>query len=104
MSEFDPESVRERIREVIRHEVDFPDAVVDDIAFHMTDWLDDLEAYVRFCAEPRSMSDEEISQMLTEFLVHVPNHVAAASKLLTGVPVTDIFKVGATSDDSNENG
>ena len=104
MSEFDSESIRARIREVIRHEVDFPDAIVDDIAFHLTDWLDDLEAYSRFCAEPRSMSDEEISQMLTDFLIHVPNHVAAASKLLTGVPVTDIFKVGATSEDTNDVG
>lgn len=104
MSEFDPASIRARIREVIRHEADFPDAVVDDIAFHLTDWLDDLEAYARFCAEPRSMSDEEISQMLTGFLVHVPNHLAAASKLLTGMPVTDIFKVGATSEDTNEVG
>ena len=104
MSEFDSESIRARIREVIRHEADFPDAVLDDIAFHLTDWLDDLEAYSRFCAEPRSMSDEEISQMITGFLLHVPNHVAAASKLLTGVPVTDIFKVGATSEDTNEVG
>ena len=30
------------------------------------------------------------------FLIHVPSHVAAASKLVTGIPVTDIFKVGAT--------
>jgi predicted metal-dependent TIM-barrel fold hydrolase len=104
MSEFNPESVRERIREAIHHEVDFSDAVVDDIAFHMTDWLADLEAYARFCAEPRSMSDEEIRQMLMAFLVHVPNHVAAASKLLTGVPVTDIFKVGAISEDTREEG
>ena len=104
MSEFDPESIRARIREVIRHEVDFPAVIVDDIAFHMTDWLNNLEAYVRFCAEPQSMSDEEISQMLTEFLVHVPNHVAAASKLLTGIPVTDIFNVGATSEDADETG
>ena len=104
MSEYDPEPIRARIREVIRHEADFPDAVLDDIAFHLTDWLDDLEAYSRFCAEPSSMSDEEISQMLTDFLIHVPNHVAAASKLLTGVPVTDIFKVGATSEDTNDVG
>ncbi|HEV2695434.1 MAG TPA: hypothetical protein VG347_21240 [Verrucomicrobiae bacterium] len=104
MSEFDTESVRARICEVIRHEADFPDAVVKDIAFHLTDWLNDLEAYARFCADPDSMSDEEISQMLTGFLVHVPNHIAAASKLLTGVPVTDIFKVGATSEDTNDVG
>jgi hypothetical protein len=46
------------------------------------------------------MSDAEVSELLIGFLVHVPNHVAAASKLYTDVPVTDIFGVGATSEDS----
>ena len=50
------------------------------------------------------MSDAEVGQLLTDFLVHVPNHVAAASKLYTGVPVTDIFHVRATSEDTNEVG
>jgi len=59
------------------------------------DWLEDLDAYVRFCAD-RAGSDAEVSQILTDLLVHVPNHVAAASKLYTGVPVSDVFGVGAT--------
>ena len=104
MNEFSPESILARIREVIRHEVDFSDTVVEDIAFHLTDWLQDLEAYYRFCSDPDSMSDEQVSQLLTGFLVHVPNHVAAASKLLTGVPVTDVFGVGATSEDKHDDG
>ena len=32
-----------------------------------------------------------------EFLVHVPAHVAAAGKLITGLPVEDVFNVGAIS-------
>jgi hypothetical protein len=44
------------------------------------------------------MSDAEVSEMLMGFLVHVPNHLAAASKLYTGMPVTDIFGVNATSE------
>lgn len=70
----------------------------------MSDWLADLGAYFRFCEDPRSMSDAEIGELLTDFLVHVPNHVAAASKLYTKVPVTDIFGVGATSEHSDEVG
>ena len=50
------------------------------------------------------MSDAEVSQLLISFLVHVPNHVAAASKLYTDIPVTDIFGVGATSENPNEIG
>jgi hypothetical protein len=104
MPQFDPQVVRARIAEVARREMELSDAVADDVAFHMTDWLDDLGAYSRFCADPGRMSDTEVSEMLTGFLVHVPNHVAAASKLYTGVPVTDIFGVSATSEDSDDVG
>lgn len=104
MSKLDPQLIRARIREVARREDELTETVAGDVAFHMTDWLDDLGAFSRFCADPHSMSDAEVSRLLTGFLVHVPNHLAAASKLYTGVPVTDIFKVGATSEDTNEIG
>jgi hypothetical protein len=96
MSQIDPELIRARIREVALREAELSDAVADEVAFHMTDWLDDLAAYSRFCADPNAMSDAEVNQLLIDFLVHVPNHLAAASKLYTDVPVTDIFGVGAT--------
>ncbi len=104
MSQIDPELVRARIREVARREAELSDAVAAAVAFHMTDWLEDLGAYSRFCADPRSMSDAEVSRLLTQFLVHVPNHLAAASKLYTDVAVTDIFGVGATSEDADQVG
>ena len=34
-----------------------------------------------------------------KFLVHAPNHIAAAAKLLTGFPVADVFCVGAVRED-----
>jgi len=61
----------------------------------MTDWLDDLAEYHDFCAHPEKRSPSEIAELLTKFLVHVPNHVADASKLFTGIPVADIFGVGS---------
>ena len=70
-----------------------------EIAFHMTDWLSDLEDLYAYYRAPDSLAPGQVSQLLTNFLVHVPNHLAAASKLMTGVPVTDIFDVGATADD-----
>ena len=100
MSKFDPVAIEARIREVALREAELPVSVADDVAFHMTDWLDDLAAFSRFCADPSSLSDAEVSELLTNFLVHVPNHVAAAGKLYTGVPVTDIFQIGATSEDT----
>jgi hypothetical protein len=97
MNKIDPEAVRARIAEVARRDAALPNAVADDVAFHMSDWLADLGAYFRFCEDPSRMSDAEVGELLTDFLIHVPNHVAAACKLYTNVPVTDIFGVGATS-------
>ena len=70
-----------------------------DIAFHMTDWLRNLEEWHSFCQSPKTSDAASTMKLLIEFLVHVPNHVAAASKLLTDIPVTDVFGVGATAED-----
>ncbi len=102
MNQIDPERVRARIREVARRDAELPEAVANDVAFHMTDWLTDLDAYHRFCTNPDALSDSEVSRLLAGFLVHVPNHLAAASKLYTDIPVTDVFGVGATSEDNDD--
>jgi len=70
-----------------------------EIAFHMTDWLEDLEEWTAFCNSPDGLDSDAISELLIGFLIHVPNHVAAASKLMTGIPVSDIFEVGAVESD-----
>lgn len=71
-----------------------------DIAFHMTDWLDDLQSWHSFCSNPESMDSDKLVELMTSFLIHVPNHLAAASKLMLDIPVADIFDVGATTDDA----
>jgi hypothetical protein len=101
MKQFDAELIRTRIRDVARREMELPEAVANDVAFHMTDWLDDLDAYHRFCADPSSVADADLSRLLMQFLVHVPNHLAAASKLYADVPVTDVFGVRATSEEDD---
>src|ERR1044071_4099263 len=98
MNQIDAKLISARIREVALRETELPEATATDVAFHMTDWLDDLDAFHRFCSRPSAISDREVSRLLTEFLVHVPNHLAAAAKLYTNIPVTDIFGVGATSE------
>jgi len=69
-----------------------------DIAFHMTDWLDDLRRLIGLYETPDKYDSAQVVKIVSAFLVHVPNHVAAASKLMLNIPVTDIFQVGATSD------
>lgn len=37
-----------------------------------------------------------------QFLIHVPNHLAAASKLMLDIPVTDVLGVGAVTETPEE--
>lgn len=74
------------------------DEKAHDIAFHMTDWLEDLSTLQDFYNSPDNFSPDEVSEILMGFLIHVPNHVAAASKLMIDIPVTDVFGVGATGE------
>lgn len=69
-----------------------------DIAFHMTDWLSDFAELQQFFMAPDKLTSDEILYILTNFLVHVPAHVAAAAKLVTSEPVTDVFGLGAVSE------
>ena len=99
MNQNDPERVRARVHQVACRQAKLPEAVAKDVAFHMTDWLANLEAYHRFCTNPDALPDSEVNRLLIEFFVHVPNHVAAAGKLYTDIPVTDVFGVDAISED-----
>ena len=69
--------------------------VASQTAFHMTDWLEDLlELHDLYTGRSR-WSSKRVEMVLMGFLFHVPNHVAAAAKLLADSPVQDIFQVGA---------
>ena len=68
-----------------------------DVAFHMTDWLDDLQQLVKFYESPDALGDDQVVDLLMGILAHVPNHMNAAARLLTGDPVTDVFGIGATT-------
>jgi hypothetical protein len=70
--------------------VEHGDEVANDIAFHLTDWNSDAAFIVAALMFPERFTREGV----LDFLVHAPNHVAAAAKLANS-PVTDVFKVGA---------
>ena len=72
----------------------FGEETSSDIAFHMTDWASDAAFITAFLLYPERFNAEEIRDGVTNFLVHVPNHVAAAAKL-HGYPIQDVFEVGA---------
>jgi len=92
----DEKKIKESLLNTLK-EFELESNVIDDAVFHLTDWLKDLEAWHSFCAAPESYSNDELRNLLINFLVHVPAHLAAASKLITGIPVKDDFGIGATS-------
>ena len=94
---FNAAIIRQRIASVAESELELEPVAARDVAFHMTDWLNDLSAFVAFCGAPESHSAEQINEILLAFLQHVPNHIAAAAKLYADYPVSDIFGVGAVS-------
>lgn len=93
----DADAIRARIVEVARREMELSEDAAQGVAFHLTDWLDDLRAYQRFLEAPTSLSDREVVDVLLALLIHVPEHVAAAAKLCLGTSVSDVFGVGAVA-------
>ncbi len=72
-----------------------------DIAFHMTDWNSDAAFIAAVLLFPERFTSEEIQSGIESFLIHAPNHVAAAAKLHR-FPIQDIFDVGALNGETNE--
>ena len=70
-----------------------------DLAFHLTDWLSDLEECYQIFSNIEQKSDKEIEQFVYRFLVHVPNHLVAAKKLSGMGTTEDVFNVGIFKDD-----
>ena len=67
---------------------DCADDIAQDIAFHLTDWNYDAAFIMAVLLFPERFTSEEIQDGVELFLVHAPNHVAAAAKL-AGFPVSD---------------
>jgi hypothetical protein len=70
-----------------------------DVAFHMLDWHNNLADLISFLEHPESLTNEGLEEMLSAFLTHAPNHIAAAAKLYNGEGLKDIFGVGICEDD-----
>lgn len=94
------EQLRDRIEKVFTDLVDKPE-VARDIAFHMTDWDHNLDDLVKLYEQHETLSDDQITGIIIEFLAHVPNHVAAARKLSGVGPIEDIFEVGIFHEDED---
>ncbi|MFA5010666.1 MAG: hypothetical protein WC644_01820 [Ignavibacteria bacterium] len=68
-----------------------------DIVFHMRDWIFEFMELVSYYKNPGNFSEDEISVILMNFLIHAPAHIAAAKKLYTGEALSDVFGIDAVN-------
>ena len=64
-----------------------------DIVFHMTDWLDDLAHLTEVFQNIEKYNSDQIEKAVMAFLIHVPAHVNAATKLYLGFGVENVFEL-----------
>jgi hypothetical protein len=93
------ERVRIKIAEAFAEFENLSPEVVADIAFHMTDWKENLLDMVQLYEHAGELSNDQVQNMVIVFLAHVPNHVAAAKKLAGLGPIEDIFQAGVLTED-----
>jgi hypothetical protein len=87
------------VQEALRSE--FEPETAADIAFHLTDWNSDAAFIAALLLYPERFTAEEICSGIEDFLIHAPDHLAAAAKQ-RGYPIQDIFGVGALDGASDE--
>ena len=73
-------------------------AKAEEAAFHLSDWILDLRELNALFASSR-WNPVRAQKVIRGFLVHVPNHVVAAHRIILDDPVTDVFEIGATKGD-----
>jgi hypothetical protein len=62
-----------------------------DFAFHMCDWLGDLDALHAALSKPESADPEQLAGEMYGILVHVIPHLRAAFRALEGHEAADPF-------------
>jgi hypothetical protein len=92
------EKLRERIAQAFAASTGEQE-IADEIAFHVTDWAENVDDLIRLYEQAETLSEEEIRKIILQFLSHVPNHVAAAKKLVGMGPIEDVFGVGVHEED-----
>lgn len=93
---------RKKIKDFIEYSLlktrDYSKKDCKEIAFHMTDWIDNFQELYELYAYPENCDVKEVERILMSFLIHVPEHIAASAKIMTGGGIKDIFKVGVFKD------
>jgi hypothetical protein len=85
MTELDVDSIRRNLERAFRPRwAGEPVAVYrrkrQDFAFHMTDWIDDLELLIKAYQSPTRFRRSEWEGVINGFVVHVAGHLVEAAR------------------------
>jgi hypothetical protein len=67
----------------------------------LTDWDSDVDELIVLYEKPDVFTNDQLVDIVIRFLAHVPNHVAAAKKLVGLGPREEIFEVGVLVEDAD---
>lgn len=83
-----------KIAAALRHGQFLSASEADEAAFHLTDWMTELADLNALFAKTK-WNPKLARSVLMAFVVHVPEHLAAAHRIIMQQPVTDTFLPGA---------
>jgi hypothetical protein len=73
------EIATQAIRRIFKNSGAYSEKQVQEITFHLTDWIDDLTPFANFLNNPETHKDEEAMQIIVKFLAHAPDHLKIAA-------------------------
>jgi hypothetical protein len=54
----------------------------NEVAFHLTDWIEDLVPFVQFLEDPDKFDDERAMEIIFAFVAHAPYHLNLAAEII----------------------
>ena len=67
------------INRIFKNSGAYSEKQVQEITFHLTDWIDDLTPFANFLNNPETHKDEEVMRIIIRFLAHAPDHLKIAA-------------------------
>lgn len=90
--------IRAKIAAALRHGRFLSASEANEAAFHLTDWMTELADLNALFATTK-WNPKLARSVLMAFVVHAPDHLAAAHRIIMQQPVTDAFLLGAVRGD-----
>lgn len=85
------DKIRVTLERLLIEQAEATDQQARDFAFHMTDWIQDLQDLVVKYRQINETDNEKLFDTLLSFLLHVPGHVVEAAKLITGEDTSELL-------------